>query len=142
MWLFPNKYINKFVWLLSPVNYNYIYICCALVQGFFDWMANCTFILIPSRFKTSLLLMFQVCEILEENALTSKSANGECEPWVVSSRLRDHLLLPRERKNPLLWKKVASKLFSNSLHLIIPFYCNNNQSIIKAEQVDSFCWYS
>jgi hypothetical protein len=38
--------------------------------------------------------------------LTSKSVNGECEPWVVASRLRDYLLLPRERKDPLLWKKV------------------------------------
>lgn len=36
----------------------------------------------------------------------SKTANGECEPWVVASRLRDHLLLPRERKDPFLWKKV------------------------------------
>lgn len=83
----------------------------------------------------------KVCEILEENALTSKTANGECEPWVVASRLRDHLLLPRERKNPLLWKKVLSELFWNSLHLIIMFYCNNNQSIIKAEQADPFCLY-
>jgi hypothetical protein len=45
--------------------------------------------------------------------LTSKSVNGECEPWVVASRLRDHLLLPRERKDPLLWKKVILKLFWN-----------------------------
>lgn len=38
--------------------------------------------------------------------MMSKNVNGECEPWVVASRLRDHLLLPRERKEPLLWKKV------------------------------------
>lgn len=36
----------------------------------------------------------------------SKSVNGECEPWVVASRLRDHLLLPNERKDPVIWKKV------------------------------------
>lgn len=56
----------------------------------------------------------KVCEILEDNALTSKSANGECEPWVVASRLRDHLLLPRERKNPLLWKKVEDLVQEDS----------------------------
>ena len=38
----------------------------------------------------------------------SKRENGECEPWVVASRLRDHLLLPKERKDPVLWKKVFS----------------------------------
>ncbi|CAJ2645952.1 uncharacterized protein LOC123910021 [Trifolium pratense] len=56
----------------------------------------------------------KVCEILEENALTSKSVNGECEPWVVASRLRDHLLLPRERKDPLLWKKVEELVQEDS----------------------------
>ena len=38
----------------------------------------------------------------------SKRENGECEPWVVASRLRDHLLLPKERKDLVLWKKVFS----------------------------------
>ncbi|KAI5439582.1 hypothetical protein KIW84_025101 [Lathyrus oleraceus] len=59
-------------------------------------------------------LYSKVCEILEENALTSKSVNGECEPWVVASRLRDHLLLPRERKDPLLWKKVEELVQEDS----------------------------
>ncbi|KAK7406360.1 hypothetical protein VNO78_07984 [Psophocarpus tetragonolobus] len=59
-------------------------------------------------------LYSKVCEILEENALTSKSADGECEPWVVASRLRDHLLLSRERKNPLLWKKVEELVQEDS----------------------------
>lgn len=36
----------------------------------------------------------------------SKRGNGETEPWVVASRLRDHLLLPKERKDPLIWRKV------------------------------------
>ncbi|OVA14826.1 Inner nuclear membrane protein MAN1 [Macleaya cordata] len=48
----------------------------------------------------------QICDILEEKAVMAKSFNGEGEPWVVNSWLRDHLLLPRERKDPLLWKKV------------------------------------
>ncbi|KAJ7944638.1 Inner nuclear membrane Man1 [Quillaja saponaria] len=57
-------------------------------------------------------LYHQVCEILEENALTSRSVNGE--PWVVASRLRDHLLLPRERKDPSLWKKVEELVKEDS----------------------------
>lgn len=36
----------------------------------------------------------------------SKRVNAECEPWVVASRLRDHLLSPKERKDPVIWKKV------------------------------------
>jgi hypothetical protein len=36
----------------------------------------------------------------------SKRVNAECEPWVVASRLRDHLLSPKERKDFVLWKKV------------------------------------
>lgn len=34
----------------------------------------------------------------------SKGQNGE--PWVAAAWLRDHLLLPNERKDPFLWKKV------------------------------------
>lgn len=41
----------------------------------------------------------------------SREVNGECEPWVVASRLRDHLLLPKERKDPVLWKKVILFVF-------------------------------
>ncbi|MQL88216.1 hypothetical protein Taro_020771 [Colocasia esculenta] len=48
----------------------------------------------------------QICEILEENALTSESMDNGGEPWVGFSWLRDHLLLPKERKNAILWKKV------------------------------------
>ncbi|XP_021306552.1 uncharacterized protein LOC8081569 isoform X1 [Sorghum bicolor] len=48
----------------------------------------------------------QVCEILEDNAINAKIDNSNCEPWVVTSWLRDHLLVPRERKNAFLWKKV------------------------------------
>ncbi|CAM0150976.1 unnamed protein product [Urochloa decumbens] len=47
----------------------------------------------------------QVCEILEDNAVNVKIGNSNCEPWVVASWLRDHVLVPRERKNTVLWKK-------------------------------------
>lgn len=45
----------------------------------------------------------QVCEVLEERA---GAAYGETK-WVVSARLRDHLLLPSERKVTALWKEVC-----------------------------------
>ncbi|KAK3183088.1 hypothetical protein Dsin_030374 [Dipteronia sinensis] len=44
----------------------------------------------------------------------SKSENGECEPWIVASRLRDHLLLPKERKDPVIWKKVEELVQEDS----------------------------
>ncbi|BBH02952.1 hypothetical protein Prudu_013675 [Prunus dulcis] len=56
----------------------------------------------------------QVCEVLEEKAFMSKSVNSECEPWVVASRLRDRLLLPKERKDPVLWKKVEELVQEDS----------------------------
>lgn len=49
-----------------------------------------------------------MCEILEEHALVARSLNGEGEPWVVASWLRDHLLLPKERKDMTLWQKVIT----------------------------------
>ncbi|XP_041998453.1 uncharacterized protein LOC121748276 [Salvia splendens] len=39
-------------------------------------------------------LYHEVCDILEEKPSFSKSINGESEPCVVASSLRDHLLLP------------------------------------------------
>ncbi|KAJ8754396.1 hypothetical protein K2173_002847 [Erythroxylum novogranatense] len=56
----------------------------------------------------------QVCEILEESALISKTKRGECESWEVASRLRDHLLSPKERKDPVLWKKVENLVQEDS----------------------------
>nr|CAB3497342.1 unnamed protein product [Digitaria exilis] len=55
-------------------------------------------------FVTTFCIM--VCEILEDNAVNAKIGNSDCEPWVVASWLRDHLLVPRERKNAFLWKKL------------------------------------
>lgn len=56
----------------------------------------------------------QVCEILEDNAINSKIGNSECEPWVVTSWLRDHLLVTRERRNTLLWNKVEGLILEDS----------------------------
>lgn len=49
-----------------------------------------------------LSIAMQVCEVLAEKAL---DGNEEVK-WAVASRLRDHLLLPSERKSTALWKEV------------------------------------
>ncbi|KAI8546768.1 hypothetical protein RHMOL_Rhmol07G0145000 [Rhododendron molle] len=67
-----------------------------------QWIAKHASILVP--------LCALVCEILEEHALVARSLNGEGEPWVVASWLRDHLLLPKERKDMTLWQKVFTYL--------------------------------
>ncbi|KAG4973091.1 hypothetical protein JHK87_029912 [Glycine soja] len=98
------QWISQHILVVLPI--------CAMLVG-------CTALCWNVRQKLSMSrrveeLYDKVCEILEDNALTSKSANGECEPWVVASRLRDHLLLPRERKNPLLWKKLEELVQEDS----------------------------
>ncbi|KAK6162159.1 hypothetical protein DH2020_002000 [Rehmannia glutinosa] len=59
-------------------------------------------------------LYHEVCDILEEKPLVSRSTSGESEPWVVASWLRDHLLSPMERKDPFLWKKVEELVQEDS----------------------------
>ncbi|XP_057810255.1 uncharacterized protein LOC131024720 isoform X2 [Salvia miltiorrhiza] len=59
-------------------------------------------------------LYHEVCDILEEKPLVSKNGSGEGEPWVVASSLRDHLLLPKERKDPFLWRKVEELVQEDS----------------------------
>ncbi|XAR54848.1 hypothetical protein NMG60_11030159 [Bertholletia excelsa] len=59
-------------------------------------------------------LYSQVCDVLEEQALISRSLNGGGEPWVVASWLRDHLLLPKERKDTTLWRKVGELVQEDS----------------------------
>ncbi|KAL1531212.1 hypothetical protein AAHA92_33915 [Salvia divinorum] len=59
-------------------------------------------------------LYHEVCDILEEKPSFSKDGNGESEPWVVASSLRDHLLLPKERKDLLLWRKVEELVQEDS----------------------------
>ncbi|KAJ4836641.1 hypothetical protein Tsubulata_046749 [Turnera subulata] len=44
----------------------------------------------------------------------SKRVNAESEPWVVASRLRDHVLLPKERRDPVLWRKVEQLVQEDS----------------------------
>uniref|UniRef100_A0A0D9VN67 Man1/Src1 C-terminal domain-containing protein n=1 Tax=Leersia perrieri TaxID=77586 RepID=A0A0D9VN67_9ORYZ len=57
---------------------------------------------------------FLVCEVLEDNVINAKIGNSECEPWVVTSWLRDHLLVPQERRNAFLWKKVEELIMEDS----------------------------
>lgn len=52
----------------------------------------------------------------------SQSGNSEGEPWVVVSWLRDHLLSPRERRDPLLWKKVFSYFPVSFLDKILKYF--------------------
>ncbi|KAJ0961755.1 hypothetical protein J5N97_029583 [Dioscorea zingiberensis] len=56
----------------------------------------------------------QVCEILEDNATMVKNSKSGDEKWVVASWLRDHLLLPRERKDAKIWKKVEELILEDS----------------------------
>ncbi|KAA8525926.1 hypothetical protein F0562_007974 [Nyssa sinensis] len=98
------QWIAKHTLVLIPV--------CALLVG-------CTLLLFRLRRRHFLSvrseqLYNKVCDILEENALISKSGNAEGEPWVVASWLRDHLLSPKERKDPLLWKKVEELVQEDS----------------------------
>ncbi|KAM7530943.1 hypothetical protein LguiB_034353 [Lonicera macranthoides] len=85
---------------------------CALFLG-------CTLILfrIRQRHKLSVRaeqLYNEVCDILEEKAMISRSGNREGEAWVIASWLRDHLLSPRERRDPSLWKKVEELVQEDS----------------------------
>ncbi|XP_049933470.1 uncharacterized protein LOC116253085 isoform X2 [Nymphaea colorata] len=59
-------------------------------------------------------LYTQVCEVLEEAALMAKDTGTEGDSWVVASRLRDHLLSPKERTNSALWKKVEALVQEDS----------------------------
>lgn len=75
----------------------------------------------------------QVCEILEDNAMNAKIGNSECEPWVVTSWLRDHLLVTRERRNAVLWKKVEELILEDSR-------IDQYQKVIKGESKVVFEW--
>lgn len=77
----------------------------------------------------------QVCEILEERALMSNNPNGG-EPWLVSSRLRDHLLSPRERKDPVLWKKVQELVDEDSRVDRYPKIVKGEQKVVWEWQVE------
>ncbi|KAL8256226.1 hypothetical protein R6Q59_031293 [Mikania micrantha] len=90
------------LWLLEHALF--LVPCCVLFVGFGLMLQR-----VRRRHYLSVRaeeLYEQVCDILEERALNSRSMNGEGEPWIVASLLRDHILTPRERRDPLLWKKV------------------------------------
>ncbi|XP_059275750.1 uncharacterized protein LOC132030236 [Lycium ferocissimum] len=83
---------------------------CALLLG-------CTFLLLKLRQRYYLSVRAEqiyneACDVLEEKALGARS--GTHEPWVVASLLRDHLLSPKERKDPRLWKKVEQLIQEDS----------------------------
>ncbi|KAK6947463.1 Man1/Src1, C-terminal [Dillenia turbinata] len=101
-------YIRQWIWEHALV----LVLACGLLAG-------CMWLVMGVRRRWYLSkrveqLYHQVCEVLEENAMMSKSVNGEVQPWVIASWLRDHLLLPRERKDPLLWKRVESLVQEDS----------------------------
>ncbi|CAH2046198.1 unnamed protein product [Thlaspi arvense] len=80
----------------------------------------------------------QVCDFLEENAMTSNSAenSNNCEPWVIASRLRDHLLLPRERRDPLLWSMVEKLIQEDSRIDRYPKIIKGEQKVVWEWQVE------
>ncbi|CAN4127776.1 unnamed protein product [Withania somnifera] len=85
---------------------------CALLLG-------CVFILLKlwRRYYLSVKaeqIYNEACDVLEEKAVSARSKTGEHEPWVVASLLRDHLLSPKERKDPMLWKKVEQLVQEDS----------------------------
>ncbi|XP_009371890.2 uncharacterized protein LOC103961103 [Pyrus x bretschneideri] len=111
-----------------------VYSVCALLVGstFIIWKLQRRW-----RLATRVDELYQqVCEILEEKALMSKSVNGECEPWVVASRLRDHLLLPKERKDPILWKKVEELVQEDSHVDRYPMLVKGESKVVWEWQVE------
>ncbi|XP_073052143.1 LOW QUALITY PROTEIN: uncharacterized protein [Primulina eburnea] len=99
------KWMVEHALLLVPI--------CALFMGG---------ILIASRaYRRRLLsaraeqVYHEVCDILEERPLMSRSENAVGEPaWVAASWLRDHLLSPKERNDMVLWKKVEELVQEDS----------------------------
>ncbi|WOK98775.1 hypothetical protein Cni_G07487 [Canna indica] len=78
----------------------------------------------------------QICEILQENAMRTRSGDNEGEPWVVASWLRDQLLLPRERKHTTLWKKVEELILEDSRIDQYPKLIKGESKVVLEWQVD------
>ncbi|XP_074575916.1 uncharacterized protein LOC141832322 [Curcuma longa] len=78
----------------------------------------------------------QVCEILQENAMRAMSGENKGEHWVVASWLRDHLLLPRERKHTILWKKVEDLIMEDSRIDQYPKLIKGESKVVLEWQVD------
>ncbi|XP_024030674.1 uncharacterized protein LOC21406095 [Morus notabilis] len=121
-----HQWISNNVLVILPV--------CVLIAGFL-------FLVMKVRQRLYLLkrvdeLYQQVCEILEENALTSKGRKGELESWVVASRLRDHLLSPKERKKPALWKMVEELVQGDSRVERYPKLVKGESKVVWEWQVE------
>ncbi|XP_042412500.1 uncharacterized protein LOC122001683 [Zingiber officinale] len=78
----------------------------------------------------------QVCEILQENAMRAMSGENKGERWVVASWLRDQLLLPRERKHTILWKKVEELIMEDSRIDQYPKLIKGESKVVLEWQVD------
>ncbi|XP_021765709.1 uncharacterized protein LOC110730234 [Chenopodium quinoa] len=89
-----------------------------LLMAVFVLLAGSTLLLLRIRRRWYLTkraehLYHQVCDTLEDNAIMSRSM-GDREPWLIASRLRDHILSPKERRDPFLWKMVENLVESDS----------------------------
>ncbi|XP_050377381.1 uncharacterized protein LOC126794663 [Argentina anserina] len=77
----------------------------------------------------------QICEELEEKALMNRE-NNKSEPWVVASALRDSLLSLKERKNPVLWKKVEELVREDSRVDRYPTLVKGESKVVWEWQVE------
>ncbi|KAF8027247.1 hypothetical protein BT93_E0225 [Corymbia citriodora subsp. variegata] len=121
-------WIFKHVLLVVPVS------LLLVASAMLIWKVRCRWHL-STRVEE---LYHQVCDILEDNALTSKNSNGETEPWVVAARLRDHLLLPKERKDRVLWKKVEELVQEDSRIDRYPKLVKGESKVVWEWQVEVF----
>ncbi|XP_078438443.1 man1-Src1p-carboxy-terminal domain protein [Wolffia australiana] len=80
----------------------------------------------------------QVCEILRESALSAKSKDTEADPWVGCSWLRDHLLLPKERRDKVLWRKVEELIREDSRIDEYPRMIKGEQKVVLQWQVEGY----
>ncbi|KAH9620735.1 hypothetical protein KSS87_007679 [Heliosperma pusillum] len=111
-----------------------------ILTSFCAMLAVCTLVIVRFRRRWYLTkraehLYHQVCGILEDSALTCKRENGK-EPWLVASRLRDHLLSTRERRNPLLWKMVEELVESDSRLDCYPKLVKGESKVVWEWQVE------
>ncbi|XP_016510572.1 uncharacterized protein LOC107827871 [Nicotiana tabacum] len=78
----------------------------------------------------------EACDVLEEKAVSARSMTGKYEPWVVASLLRDHLLSPKERKDPMLWKKVEQLVQEDSRLERYPKMVKGESKVVWEWQVE------
>ncbi|KAJ0960352.1 hypothetical protein J5N97_001802 [Dioscorea zingiberensis] len=83
--------------------------------------------------KPELDSLLYVCEILEDNATMVKNSKSGDEKWVVASWY--HLLLPRERKDAKIWKKVEELILEDSRISQYPKLIKGESKIVLEWQV-------